>query len=163
MTHKTLLSSVIVLCSLALTVLPAGAQSRGAVPVVEGRSRHRVFYRDKWGWVGRAVSAAAIIVDGASTQTASAQCPGCVEGGYLWDGARITPGRTAERSLVGFLLSSGFSIAEFEVMRSEPRRSGWSLTAYLAQPVTDGISHGWAAAHNYSFASDCLRAVLVCK
>jgi hypothetical protein len=161
---KRLLLTLAVLVTIQVTDSPkAWSQDGAAVPDTGGGVRHRVFYRDKWWWVGRAVSAAAIIVDGASTMAALRECPGCAEDAFLFPSAHPSAGGTAARGLVGFAISTAASIGEYEVMRDVPRHNGWALASYLADPITQGVIHGWAAAHNYSLADECRRAVVVCR
>jgi hypothetical protein len=163
MRSRLLFALAVLVTMQALLIRPAWSQDGAVAPVSRGGPAPRHFYTDRWWWVGRAVSGAAVTVDAASTMTAARACPGCVEDSYLFSYGRPTPGRTAARAGLGFGISTVFAIAEWWVMRRAPRRNPWTIGSYVDVPITDGVVHGWAAEHNYALASDCRRAVLVCK
>lgn len=135
----------------------AFAQSKRFYP---DRPKH--FYTDKWWLLGRVVSAAATGVDAWSTGDALQACPGCQDRFAFFP--VHSKGTIAAAASLGFGISTGFSIAEWYL---GPRRnSGKSfarIVAYAAQPVTDGVAHGWDANNNWTLVAQCRSARLVCK
>jgi hypothetical protein len=142
---------------------PRPAARRAAAPhalPVPALRVHRPFYRDKWWWMGRAVSALAIVVDAASTTRAQAACGGCADSFPLWS-VRGTGG-LAGAGVLNFAVSTAFSIAEYELTANDPAR-GFRVAGILAQPVTDVALHDlWAARHNYALAAACRQSKLAC-
>lgn len=133
-----------------------------AIPV--HADTHKAFYKNGYWWLGRAVSAAAVTVDVISTERALKACPGCGDSFMFFNVNSNT--RAVDAGFVGFGISTLASIGEYHFSQEIPaghRVSGWHLLGYLASPVTDGIAHGWGAAHNFELVSDCQSARLVCK
>ena len=125
---------------------------------------HKMFYRNKYWWYGRAISAAVIVADALSTQEVNRYCPGCSDKFYFFNPR--TSGTAAGAGAIGFGLSTLFSIGEYHFSQNIPSDkhvSGWHLAGYLAQPVTDAIAHGWAIDNNYSLAYKCRREIIACK
>lgn len=128
-----------------------------------GRSKH--FYTDKWWWLGRAASAGAVGVDAWSTGSYLNACPSCGDQFPFFN--VHSRGTIAGAAIIDFGISTGFSILEWEVgPKLATGKSGYRIAGYIAQPVTDGIAHGWAANHNWQFAAqyraECRKAQLSC-
>lgn len=134
------------------------------VPVAFPTLKHKVFYKNGYWLLGRAVSFAAVVVDVVSTERAIKACPVCGDSFMFFN--VNSDGRAVDAGLVGFGISTLLSIGEYhfsQEITAGHRVSGWHLLGYLAQPVTDGVVHGYGAASNFQLVSDCRTARLSCK
>ena len=119
---------------------------------------HKIFYKNGYWWLGRAVSAAAITVDVVSTEHTYKYCPSCGDAFPFFSTKGTGHGIAA--GLVDLGISTGFTIGEYHFSQYGSRP--WRIFGYVAEPITDGITHGWAADHNYKVAAECRQAGIVC-
>lgn len=117
------------------------------------------FYKNKWWWIGRGVSAAAIAADAISTNSLTSRYPAGGDNFPFF--TPNTPGKIVGASFIDLGYSTAFSIIEYHVSAKLSRP--WRFIAYTEMPITDGIAHGWATSHNYSVLYDCTHAHLTCN
>ena len=119
------------------------------------------FYRNKYWYYGRVVSAAVILGDALSTRSAIRACPTCVDSFMFFD--VHSDASVAGAGLIAFGTSTLLSIGEYHFSQGIPsdrRISGWHLFGYLAQPATDLAAHGYGIVNNLELVAECRKAAL---
>jgi hypothetical protein len=122
------------------------------------------FYTDKWWWVERVASAAAVGVDAWSTSDYLNVCPACGDS-FPWFKLH-SKGTIAGAAAIGFGLSTGVSLITWRVGVAEgpqDHTDALGKFSYVDDPMWEGILHGWAANHNWQFVAQCRRSALSCQ